>query len=86
MEFNFDNERPIYIQLVELIRIKIVSGEFQRGQKTHKRRNEQARRRSGKACADIGTYGTPPGRAFGRTAAARGDRESSRENAGSAAP
>ena len=33
MEFNFDNERPIYIQLVELIRIKIVSGEFQRGQK-----------------------------------------------------
>ena len=33
VEFNFDNERPIYIQLVELIRIKIVSGEFQRGQK-----------------------------------------------------
>ena len=33
MEFNFDNERPIYIQLVELIRIKIVSGEFQKGQK-----------------------------------------------------
>lgn len=33
MEYNFDNERPIYIQLVELIRIKIVSGEFQRGQK-----------------------------------------------------
>ena len=33
MEFNFDNERPIYIQLVELIRIKIVSGEFQREQK-----------------------------------------------------
>lgn len=33
MEFNFDNERPIYIQLVELIRIRIVSGEFQRGQK-----------------------------------------------------
>ena len=29
----FDNERPIYIQLVELIRIKIVSGEFQKGQK-----------------------------------------------------
>ena len=33
VEFNFDNERPIYIQLVELIRIKIVSGEFKRGQK-----------------------------------------------------
>ena len=33
MEYNFDNERPIYIQLVEVIRIKIVSGEFQRGQK-----------------------------------------------------
>ena len=33
MEYNFDNERPIYIQLVELIRIKIVSGEFQKGQK-----------------------------------------------------
>ena len=33
MEYNFDNEKPIYIQLVELIRIKIVSGEFKRGQK-----------------------------------------------------
>ena len=33
MEYNFDNERPIYIQLVELIRIKIVSGEFKKGQK-----------------------------------------------------
>lgn len=33
MEYVFDNERPIYIQLVELIRIDIVSGKFQKGQK-----------------------------------------------------
>lgn len=33
MEYNFDNERPIYIQLVEMIRIDIVSGKFQKGQK-----------------------------------------------------
>ena len=33
MEYIFDNERPIYIQLVEMIRIYIVSGKFQRGQK-----------------------------------------------------
>ena len=33
MEYIFDNERPIYIQLVELIRIDIVSGKFQKGQK-----------------------------------------------------
>ena len=33
MNYIFDNERPIYIQLVEMIRIEIVSGKFQRGQK-----------------------------------------------------
>ena len=33
MNYNFDNERPIYIQLVEMIRIDIVSGKFKKGQK-----------------------------------------------------
>ncbi len=33
MDYIFDNERPIYIQLVELIRTGIVSGKFQKGQK-----------------------------------------------------
>jgi len=33
VEFNFDNERPIYIQLVELIRIEIVSGKFKKGER-----------------------------------------------------
>ena len=33
MEYAFDNERPIYIQLVEMIRIDIVSGKFKKGQK-----------------------------------------------------
>ena len=33
MEYVFDNERPIYIQLVEIIRIDIVSGKFKKGQK-----------------------------------------------------
>lgn len=33
MEHVFDNERPIYIQLVEMIRINIVSGKFKKGQK-----------------------------------------------------
>ena len=33
MDYIFDNERPIYIQLVEIIRIQIVSGKFQKGQK-----------------------------------------------------
>ena len=33
MEYIFDNERPIYIQLVEMIRIEIVSGKFKKGQK-----------------------------------------------------
>ena len=31
MEYIFDNERPIYIQLVEKLRIKIVSGELKQG-------------------------------------------------------
>ena len=33
MKFNFDNERPIYIQLVEHLRIFIVSGVFKKGEK-----------------------------------------------------
>lgn len=33
MEYVFDNERPIYIQLVEIIRVDIVSGKFKKGQK-----------------------------------------------------
>lgn len=33
MEYVFDNERPIYIQLVEMIRMDIVSGKFKNGQK-----------------------------------------------------
>ncbi len=33
MEYIFDNERPIYVQLVEMIRIDIVSGKFKKGEK-----------------------------------------------------
>ena len=33
MEYSFDNERQIYIQLVEIIRIQIVSGKLKKGQK-----------------------------------------------------
>lgn len=33
MEFIFDNERPIYIQLVEQLRLLIIAGEFQQGEK-----------------------------------------------------
>ena len=33
MEYIFDNERPIYIQLVEMIRIDIFSGKFKKGEK-----------------------------------------------------
>lgn len=33
MEYIFDNERPIYIQLVEKIRKEIVSGKFEKGQR-----------------------------------------------------
>lgn len=33
MEYVFDNERPIYIQLVEKIRIDIVSSKFKKGQR-----------------------------------------------------
>lgn len=33
MEFVFDNERPIYIQLVEQLRVSIVSGKFSQGEK-----------------------------------------------------
>ena len=33
MDYIFDNERPIYIQLVEMIRIDIVSGKFEKGQR-----------------------------------------------------
>lgn len=33
MDCIFDNERPIYIQLVEMIRIDIVSDKYKKGQK-----------------------------------------------------
>lgn len=33
MNYIFDNERPIYIQLVEIIRIEIVFGKFKKGQR-----------------------------------------------------
>lgn len=33
MEYNFDNERPIYIQLVEIIRINIISGKLKYGER-----------------------------------------------------
>ena len=33
MEYIFDNERPIYLQLVEKLRIAIVSGELEQGQR-----------------------------------------------------
>ena len=33
MDYCFDNERPIYIQLVEIIRTQIVSGKYKKGQK-----------------------------------------------------
>jgi DNA-binding transcriptional regulator YhcF (GntR family) len=33
MNFDFDNERPIYIQLVEKLRLAIISGEYASGSK-----------------------------------------------------
>ena len=33
MDYIFDNERPIYIQLVEMIRLEIVSGKLKKGEK-----------------------------------------------------
>jgi len=33
MAYNFDNERPIYIQLVEMIKMQIISGKFASGEK-----------------------------------------------------
>lgn len=33
MEYIFDNERPIYVQLVEMIRIDIVSGKLKKGER-----------------------------------------------------
>lgn len=33
MEYIFDNERPIYVQLVEVIRIQIVSGKYAKGER-----------------------------------------------------
>jgi DNA-binding transcriptional regulator YhcF (GntR family) len=33
MEVKFDNERPIYIQLVERLRIEIVSGKLKLGER-----------------------------------------------------
>ena len=33
MDYKFDNERPIYIQLVELIRVEIISGKLSIGER-----------------------------------------------------
>lgn len=33
MEFVFNNDRPIYIQIVEYLRIEIISGNFKMGEK-----------------------------------------------------
>ncbi len=33
VDYNFDNERPIYVQLVEKLRVQIVSGSLKQGQK-----------------------------------------------------
>lgn len=33
MQYNFDNERPIYIQLVEMLKIEIISGRIKCGEK-----------------------------------------------------
>ena len=33
MNYKFDNERPIYIQLVELLRIEIISGKLKPGER-----------------------------------------------------
>jgi len=33
VDYNFDNERPIYVQLVEQLRIKIVSGKLKAGER-----------------------------------------------------
>lgn len=33
MQFNFDNDRPIYIQLVEQLELYIISGQFSPGDK-----------------------------------------------------
>lgn len=33
MNNEFDNERPIYIQLAEILRIKIITGELKQGQR-----------------------------------------------------
>lgn len=33
MEFVFENDRPIYIQIVEYLRIEIISGSFKMGEK-----------------------------------------------------
>lgn len=33
MEFNFDNDRPIYIQLINLLKLYIISGKIQLGEK-----------------------------------------------------
>jgi DNA-binding transcriptional regulator YhcF (GntR family) len=33
LEYNFDNERPIYIQLVEQLKIQIISGKLKQGER-----------------------------------------------------
>ena len=33
MELNFDNERPIYLQLIDILRIEIITGKLKSGEK-----------------------------------------------------
>ena len=33
MDYNFDNERPIYVQLVEKLRVEIISGRLKPGER-----------------------------------------------------
>lgn len=33
MSYTFDNERPIYLQIYEIVKLEIVSGKLKRGQK-----------------------------------------------------
>ncbi len=33
MDYIFDNERPIYVQLVEMLRVEIISGKLKKGER-----------------------------------------------------
>ena len=35
MSYTFDNERPIYLQIYEIVKLEIVSGKLKSGQKLH---------------------------------------------------